>query len=64
MNKFINLILVTSLVFCQNQTTQDVLQQIQKRAQDLNKPKNIEIENKFAQHILCSLILTEHQESK
>ena len=49
MNKFINLILFTSLVFCQNQTAQDVLQQIQKRAQDLNKPKNIEIENKFAQ---------------
>ena len=49
MNKFINLILFTFLVFCQNQTTQDVLQQIQKRAQDLNKPKNIEIENKFAQ---------------
>ena len=49
MNKFFNLILFTSLVFCQNQTTQDVLQKIQKRAQDLNKPKNIEIENKFAQ---------------
>ena len=49
MNKFINLILFTCLVFCQNHTTQDVLQQIQKRAQDLNKPKNIEIENKFAQ---------------
>lgn len=49
MNKFINFILFTCLVFCQNQTTQDVLQQIQKRAQDLNKPKNIEIENKFAQ---------------
>ena len=49
MNKFFNLILFTSLVFCQNQTTQDVLQEIQKRAQDLNKPKNIEIENKFAQ---------------
>ena len=49
MNKFFNLILFTSLVFCQNKTTQDVLQEIQKRAQDLNKPKNIEIENKFAQ---------------
>ncbi|HIN19887.1 MAG TPA: tetratricopeptide repeat protein [Candidatus Marinimicrobia bacterium] len=49
MNKFINLILFTCLVFCQNHTTQDVLQQIQKRAQNLNKPKNIEIENKFAQ---------------
>ncbi len=37
------------MVFGQNQTAQDVLQQIQKRAQDLNKPNNIELENKFTQ---------------
>jgi len=49
MNKFFIIILLTSMVFGQNQTAQDVLQQIQKRAQDLNKPNNIELENKFTQ---------------
>ena len=49
MNKFINLILFTSLVFCQNQTTQDVLQQIQNRAQSINKKNNPELEDKYSQ---------------
>ena len=49
MNKFINLVLFTSLVFCQNQTTQDVLQQIQNRAQSINKKNNPELEDKYSQ---------------
>ncbi len=49
MNKFINLILFTSLVFCQNKTTQDVLQQIQNRAQSINKKNNPELEDKYSQ---------------
>ena len=49
MNKFINLILFTSLVLCQNQTTQDVLQKIQYRAQSINEKNNPELEDKYSQ---------------
>ncbi|MBC8256554.1 MAG: hypothetical protein H8E85_04515 [Candidatus Marinimicrobia bacterium] len=49
MNKFINLFLLTSLIFSQNQTAQDVLQQIQNRAQSLNNNKNPELEEKYLQ---------------
>ena len=49
MNKIINLILITSLVVCQNQNTQDVLRQIQNKAQSLHQNKNSKLENKFLQ---------------
>ena len=49
MNKFIPLILLTSLVVCQNQNTQDVLQQIQNKTKSLHQNKNSELENKFLQ---------------
>ena len=49
MNKFINLILITSLVVCQNQNTQDVLQQIRNKTKSLHQNKNSELENKFLQ---------------
>ena len=49
MNKFIHLILITSLVVCQNQNTQDVLQQIQNRTKSLHQNKKSELENKFLQ---------------
>ena len=49
MNKFIHLILITSLVVCQNQNTKDVLQQIQNKAKSLHQNKNSELENKFLQ---------------
>ena len=49
MNKFIIIFIFTSLIFCQNQTGQDVLQLIQKRAQSLNKKTDPNLENKFSQ---------------
>ena len=49
MNKFIIIFIFTSLIFCQNQTGQDVLQLIQKRAQSLNKKIDPDLENKFSQ---------------
>ena len=49
MNKFIHLILITSLVVCQNQNTKDVLQQIQNKAKSVHQNKNSEFENKFLQ---------------
>jgi len=47
MNKFIHLILITSLLVCQNQNTKDALQQIQNKTKSLHQNKNSELENKF-----------------
>ena len=49
MNKFIPLILTFSLIVCQNQNNQDVLQLIQHKAKSLHQNKNPELENKFLQ---------------
>ena len=49
MNKFVIIILLISFILCQNQTGQDVLQLIQKRAQSLNKKIDPDLENKFSQ---------------
>jgi len=48
-NKFIPLILTFSLIVCQNQNNQDVLQLIQHKAKSLHQNKNPELENKFLQ---------------
>ena len=40
MNKFVIIFFLISFILCQNQTGQDVLQLIQKRAQSLNKKKD------------------------
>ena len=48
MNKFVIIILLISFILCQNQTGQDVLQLIQKRAQSINKKIDPELENKFS----------------
>ena len=44
MNKFVIIILLISFILCQNQTRQDVLQSIQKRAQTLNKKIDPDLE--------------------
>ncbi|MDP7028085.1 MAG: hypothetical protein QF380_06740, partial [Candidatus Marinimicrobia bacterium] len=49
MNKFVPLILTFSLIVCQNQNNQDVLQLIQHKAKSLHQNKNPELENKFLQ---------------
>ena len=49
MNKFVIIFFLISFILCQNQTGQDVLQQIQKRGQSLNKKKDPVLENKFLQ---------------
>ena len=49
MNKFVIIFFLISFILCQNQTGQDVLQQIQKRGQSLNKKKDHLLENKFLQ---------------
>ena len=49
MNKFVIIFFLISFILCQNQTGQDVLQLIQKRAQSLNKKTDPNLENKFSQ---------------
>ena len=49
MNKSLIFILTCSFILTQNQSNQDVLNQIQQRIQSINKKKNPELENKYSQ---------------